>query len=122
MYRRCVSAAFRFVLVFLIVRAFVVLSLRFERFAVLYAWRVKHAGSADEKERMTDAADFAFRQAVALCPYSPESVFRYTAFLVDENRVSDALAIAETAAKFKTPQQTQLHNLVNQLKRSLPAK
>ena len=50
--------------------------------AGLYAWRVDHAADAAEKKRMSDEADFAFRQAWALCPYSPEAVFRYMNFLL----------------------------------------
>jgi Tfp pilus assembly protein PilF len=48
---------------------------------------------------MNDAADFAFRQAWALCPYSLETVFRYGSFLTSQNRRADALLVAETAAK-----------------------
>ena len=42
----------------------------------LYAWRAKHAKDPAEKERMTRAADFAYRQAYAFCPNSPEAVLR----------------------------------------------
>ena len=86
--------------------------------AGLYAWRAQHATDAEERQRMNDAADFAFRQAFALCPYSPEAVYGYVAFLVDQKRVSDALLIAETAAKFKADTTGQLRIVVNQLKRS----
>ena len=48
---------------------------------------------------MNDAADFAFRQAWAICPYSPETVIRYVNLLISQNRRSDALLVAETAAK-----------------------
>ncbi|MGA9450489.1 MAG: hypothetical protein WBW41_03990 [Verrucomicrobiia bacterium] len=69
---------------------------------------------------MNNEADFAFRQAWALCPYSPEAVFRFVNLLLSQNRVSDALVVAETAAKF--PSTTgidvrQMQNLVDQLKR-----
>ena len=67
--------------------------------AGVYAWRVNHAANPAEKERMAREADFAFRQAWALCPYSPEAVFRYVNFLSSQNRTADALLIAETAAK-----------------------
>jgi hypothetical protein len=67
--------------------------------AGLYAWRAQHAANAGEKQRMNDAADFAFRQAFALCPYSPEAVFRYVNLLLSENRAADALLVAETAGK-----------------------
>ena len=67
--------------------------------AGLYTWRMQHSNSAREKERMARAADFAFRQAWALCPDSKESVFRYVAFLMEQKRVADALLVAETAAQ-----------------------
>jgi hypothetical protein len=65
----------------------------------LYAWRARHATDAGEKKRMNDAADFAFRQAWALCPYSAETVVRYVDLLISQNRRVDALLVAETAAK-----------------------
>jgi hypothetical protein len=65
----------------------------------LYEWRARHAADAAEKKRMNEAADFAFRQAWALCPYSPEVVFRYVNLLISQNRRTDALLVAETAAK-----------------------
>jgi hypothetical protein len=65
----------------------------------LYAWRAQHAADDAEKKRMNDAADFAFRQAWAVCPYSIETVFRYANLLISQNRRADALLVAETAAK-----------------------
>jgi hypothetical protein len=89
--------------------------------AGLYAWRAQHATDAAETKRMNDAADFAFRQSWALCPYSPEAVFRYVNLLEGEKRFSDALLVAETAAKMpamKGKDGAQVRNLVNQLKQS----
>lgn len=83
----------------------------------LYLWRAQHATDDLEKQRMNDAADFAYRQAFALCPYYPGVVYGYADFLKKQGRVSDALLIAETAAKFKFPG-AQFQGLVNQLKRS----
>src|SRR5258707_6629785 len=65
----------------------------------LYAWRAQHVTDAAGKKRANGAADFAFRQAWALCPYSLETVFRYVGLLMSEGRTADALLIAETAAK-----------------------
>jgi hypothetical protein len=87
--------------------------------AGLYAWRAQHAIDAGEKKRMNDAADFAFRQAWALCPYSPESVFRYVNLLLSENRIADALLVAETAGKMPAQQGSdgeQMRGLIAQLK------
>jgi hypothetical protein len=93
--------------------------------AGLYAWRLKQAAGATEKERMAREADFAFRQAWALCPYSPEAVFRYVNFLLKQKRISDALLVAETAAQMPSMQGRegeQTRNLVEQLKKSQKAK
>lgn len=62
----------------------------------LYAWRARHASDAAEKQRMHNEADLAFRQSLALCPDSPEAVFRYVQFLVQSNRVDDAMIVART--------------------------
>jgi hypothetical protein len=67
--------------------------------AGLYAWRLQQAAGTAENERMARETDFAFRQAWALCPYSPEAVFRYVNFLLARDRMADALVVAETAAQ-----------------------
>jgi RNA polymerase sigma factor (sigma-70 family) len=82
--------------------------------AGIYMWRLDHAASEAEKERMTRATDFAFRQAWALCPTSPEAVFRYTNFLLKQNRNSDARLVASTCLKLD-PNNVQVKNLVSQL-------
>jgi len=85
--------------------------------AGLYVWRVSHAAGATDQARMVREADFAFRQAWALCPYSPEAVFRYVNFLVDQKRVDEAILVAGTATKLpQSKDNTQLVQLVNQLK------
>lgn len=88
--------------------------------AGVYAWRVNHATSPADKERMVREADFAFRQAWALCPYSPEAVYRYVNFLESQDRITDALLIAETAAEFPSQpgfDTRQIETLITQLKR-----
>ena len=93
--------------------------------AGLYAWRLKHATDASEKERLAHETDFAFRQAWALCPYSPEAVFRYVNFLLEQKRVADALIVAETATQMPAMQGRdgeQLRSLVEQLKKFQKAK
>jgi hypothetical protein len=82
----------------------------------LYEWRAQHATNDAEKLRLNDAADFAFRQAWALCPYSDETVFRYVALLTSQNRRADALLVAETAAKMPEMKGNgQLRSLVTEL-------
>jgi hypothetical protein len=93
--------------------------------AGLYAWRAQHATDAAEKKRMSDEADFAFRQSFALCPYSPEAVNRYVNLLLSENRRADALLVAETAAKMppmKDRDGDQIRSLVKQLQQMQNAK
>jgi hypothetical protein len=65
----------------------------------LYAWHFENDKNADDRERMKKAAEIAFRQAFALCPFSPEAVYRYSQFLMSVQRLDDALLIAETAAR-----------------------
>jgi hypothetical protein len=85
--------------------------------AGVYAWRADHAGALEEKSRIRKEADFAFRQALALCPYSPEAVFRYVNLLLAEQRPADALRVAHTCQKLD-PSNIQVRDLVEQLKKS----
>ena len=74
---------------------------------------------------MARAADFAFRQAWALCPDSPEAVFRYVNLLLAQDRSADALVVAETAAQMPANQGKdggQIRGLVEQLKKFQKAK
>ncbi len=86
--------------------------------AGLYAWRVQKAKSPEEQQRMIQEADFAFRQAFALCPSSPEAIFRYINLLLSlgPGRIEDALRIAATARKLN-PDNGQFKNLVEELQR-----
>ena len=65
--------------------------------AGLYVWRLNEARTAGEKERMARAADFAFRQALALYPHSSETTNGYREFLKQQNRDSDAALVREMA-------------------------
>ncbi len=82
----------------------------------LYSWRVANAKSPAEKERMLKEADYAFRQALALCPSSPEVVFRHTTLLATQGRRDDAILVVESALKVK-PENAQLANWLEQLKK-----
>ncbi len=59
-------------------------------------------------------ADFAFKQALAFCPYSPEAVYRYVQLLVSMRRVDDAIVVAKTANKLD-PYNPQFSYLVDNL-------
>jgi tetratricopeptide (TPR) repeat protein len=93
--------------------------------AGIYAWRLGMSSGSPtprqylpkteaERERMIREADFAFRQAFAFCPYSPEAVFRYVQLLMGLGRVEDARMVAETCHKLD-PENGQVEALVNQL-------
>ena len=69
--------------------------------AGLYAWRAEHTTAVENQQRMADAADFAFRQALALCPYSPEVADRYAEFLTKQHREADARLVRNMAEQFK---------------------
>jgi hypothetical protein len=81
----------------------------------LYFWRATRATDPAEKKRMTQESDFAFRQAYAVCPYSPEALFRYVNLLMAEGRSTDALRIAR-ASETLQPDDTK-KSLVSELER-----
>ena len=85
----------------------------------LYDWRATRAKSPDEQQRMTAAADFAFRQAYALCPRSPEALFRYLNLLMRTNRADDARLAAATTLKLD-PENGTVASLVTVLKNFKP--
>jgi hypothetical protein len=95
----------------------------------IYAWRLGIAPSGgivaaesiakgDTRDRMIKEADFAYRQAFVLCPHSPEAVYRYVNFLLNQKRTVDALAVAETAMKLHAGKAdgTQFRYLVDNVK------
>jgi len=59
-------------------------------------------------------ADFAYKQAFAFCPFSPEAVYRYVQLLVNMRRYDDATAVAETAQKLD-PYNTQFSYLLQSI-------
>lgn len=87
--------------------------------ASVYQWRMEHSDAAAVKERMAAAADFAYRQAFALCPYSPEAASRYARFLIAQGRLTDAKLITDTARSLKPEGEfgEQLAKALNELER-----
>ena len=90
--------------------------------AGVYAWRLGQYCPPEfrpkndaETQALIKEADFAFKQAFAFCPYSPEAVYRYVNFLLQFNRLDDALIVAQTCIKLD-PYNDQIKNLINQLK------
>ncbi len=89
--------------------------------AGVYAWRLGpqcppeyRQKTLQSQEALIRETDFAFKQAFAFCPYSPEAVFRYINFLLQYNRLDDALVVAKTCLKFD-PYNGQAIDLVNNL-------
>jgi hypothetical protein len=86
--------------------------------AGMYVWRAEHARDDEERNRMRQAADLAFRQAYALCPHLPEAVFRYANFLMEFNRPDDAFLIARTSLRLD-PNNAQLHQLIESIRKRI---
>lgn len=68
--------------------------------ARIYEWRAGHTVVSAERRRMTLEAEYAYKQAFALCPYLTDTVVGYVYFLANQNRIRDALLVARTAEKF----------------------
>src|SRR6266446_1469173 len=90
--------------------------------AGLYAWRLSpqcppeyRPKTQAEFQGLLREANFAFLQAFAFCPWSPEAVLRYAGLLLQSNRVDDALLVAETSLKFD-PYNGQILGLANNLR------
>jgi tetratricopeptide (TPR) repeat protein len=87
--------------------------------AGLYAWRMQDAArrqNIPEYQRMMKEAEFAFKQAYAYCPYSPEAIFRYINLLITMGRVDEAILMATTSQKLD-PFNAQIEGLIYELKR-----
>ena len=85
--------------------------------AAAYQWHIEHSTSSEEKQRMIQEADFAFRQAFVLCPTYDEVMFRYLGLLVPLHRLDDALLIARTFAKLE-PSNAGIREVIRDLERS----
>ena len=91
--------------------------------AGMYAWRCSPSCPPEYREQsptlesaLERETDFAFKQAFAFCPYSPEAVFRYVQFLMQFNRLDDALIVARTCLKLD-PYNDSVSGLIDNLER-----
>ena len=96
----------------------------------IYSWRLGLAPGggpvprqylpkdSTQSNRMVREADFAYKQAFAFCPYSPEAVFRYITLLVNTGRAPDALLVGETCLKLD-PYNGQVLGMVKNLREQL---
>jgi hypothetical protein len=83
--------------------------------AGLYDWRMTtYKVGTDDKARLKAEADYAFRQAYAMCPTSAEALYRLVSFLLTQNRFGDALLVAQTTQKL-APDNPEFQSLVTSL-------
>jgi hypothetical protein len=87
----------------------------------VYQWRSRpqNSRSATERPRVNKEAEFAFKQAFAYCPFSPEAVFHFMDLLLSQPtpRIDDAILLLETCHKLD-PYNGQITDWIDQLKRS----
>jgi len=79
----------------------------------VYARRLRTTNAA-EQQRVIKEAEFAFRQAFALCPYHIETVAHYVQLLANLHRFDDALRIARTCLKLD-PNNGQVTGIIQNL-------
>ena len=91
--------------------------------AGMYAWRCSPSCPPEYREQtpalqeaLRKETDFAFKQSFAFCPYSPEAVFRYVQFLMQYNRIDDALLVAKTCLKLD-PYNGSVADLIDNLEK-----
>jgi tetratricopeptide (TPR) repeat protein len=89
--------------------------------AGMYAWRLSPECPPEYRQKTGESqaalireTDFAYKQAFAFCPYSPEAVFRYINFLMALGRSDDAMLIAETCRKLD-PYNRSITDLITHL-------
>jgi len=68
-------------------------------FAHLYQWHVKTAVSPKEKLLLIKDTNLAYLQSIALCPRNSEAVLGYVAFLIEQNKMQEALVVATLGEK-----------------------
>jgi hypothetical protein len=71
------------------------------------------AGLLVERSHPAEAEQL-LRLANEVCPYSPEAVFRYVNFLVERDRIGEALPVAQNAVHAE-PNNQQFHDLLAEL-------
>jgi hypothetical protein len=82
----------------------------------LYAWRARNAKNPGERNRMSKETDFAYRQAFALCPASPNVVYHCANVLGGEKRFDDAIWVVDAALKLD-PENATFPSLLELLKK-----
>jgi tetratricopeptide (TPR) repeat protein len=80
----------------------------------IYNWRMMHASSSAEQRRAVTEAEFAYKQAYAYCPFSPEAMGHYVWLLYSMGRIDDAILITSTSLKLD-PHNDQAASTLKQL-------
>jgi tetratricopeptide (TPR) repeat protein/uncharacterized membrane protein (UPF0136 family) len=97
--------------------------------AGVYSWRLgqppsggltpnQYIATGTNRAMLEREAAFAYKQAFAFCPYSPEAVWRYVQLLVNLHHADDALAVAETAQRLD-PYNPSFGGLIDNIRRIL---
>jgi len=84
--------------------------------ASLYAWRLERAATPTEEVAMKRAAEFAFKQGLALCPEESENVRRFVELLKQQKRLEDARLVLETGLRINPASSRRLGKLAEELK------
>lgn len=66
----------------------------------LYWWRANSTTSVEEQQMLLREAEFAAKQAYALCPFSPEALYKLINMLVLQNRFDDSINLIMTSMMF----------------------
>ena len=80
----------------------------------LYWWRASNANTAEEQQLLLREAEFAAKQAYALCPFSPEALYKLVNMLVLQGRFDESTALILTSMKFD-PENKGLKDLLAQV-------
>jgi len=89
--------------------------------AGLYAWHVANTKREVERQFMEREAEYAFRQAVAIGPASPDAVARYARRLADNHDLASARRLAQLAIAID-PDEEKLKPLLQDLNQRPRAK
>lgn len=89
--------------------------------AMHYMWRASRANTPRARDLMMTEADFAFRQAFAICPNNHQVVYQYTDLLLATGRGNEAIELTETAST-TDPENKQFPVMLEMLKESMKAR
>ena len=80
----------------------------------LYWWRASSTTSAEEQQMLLREAEFSAKQAYALCPFSPEALYKLVNMLVIQGRFDESINLIMTSMLFD-PENDGLKDLLAQV-------